>query len=137
MLFNSLDFALFLPIVFLLYWFATKGNYKIQNILLLIASCFFYAFWDWRFLFLLAVSILLIYYPAKWMMAAGSIRKKRLWLWTGVVFYGFFCYLYRVLAFFIGIDRNPGLLTNYLQLLYSRRPVNVTGYCHWHLALFF
>ena len=43
MLFNSINFAIFLPVVFLLYWFATRGNYKIQNILLLVASYFFYA----------------------------------------------------------------------------------------------
>lgn len=120
MLFNSLDFALFLPIVFLLYWFATKGNYKIQNILLLIASCFFYAFWDWRFLFLLAVSILLIYYPAKWMTAAASIRKKRLWLWTGVVisvgflgvfkYYNFFVSSFSDLLAGFGVQVNPGSL---------------------------
>lgn len=101
MLFNSLDFALFLPIVFLLYWFATKDNYKLQNILLLIASCFFYAYWDWRFLFLLVVSILLIYYPAKWMMGAGSIKKKRLWLWTGVVFSVGFLGVFKYYNFFV------------------------------------
>ena len=101
MIFNSLDFALFLPIVFILYWFAAKGNYKLQNILLLVASLFFYAYWDWRFLFLLAVSIFLIYYPAKWMMVAGSIRKKRLWLWTGVVFSVGFLGIFKYYNFFV------------------------------------
>jgi D-alanyl-lipoteichoic acid acyltransferase DltB (MBOAT superfamily) len=59
MLFNSLNFAIFLPIVFMLYWFATNGNFKLQNILLLASSYFFYACWDWKFMFLLIFSTLL------------------------------------------------------------------------------
>lgn len=53
MLFNSLQFAVFLPVVFILYWFVAKGNRKVQNILLLVASYIFYGWWDWRFLGLL------------------------------------------------------------------------------------
>ena len=54
MLFNSLEFALFLPIVFLLYWFVFNRNLKLQNIFILAASYVFYGWWDWRFLFLIA-----------------------------------------------------------------------------------
>ena len=64
MLFNSLNFALFLPVVFFLYWFATKGDIRLQNVLLLLASYFFYACWDWRFLFLLIFSTFLDYSTA-------------------------------------------------------------------------
>jgi len=53
MIFNSLSFAIFLPVVFILYWFVVNKNLKIQNSLLLLASYFFYGWWDWRFLFLL------------------------------------------------------------------------------------
>jgi len=49
MLFNSLDFALFLPIVFTLYWLL-KNNLKAQNLLVVLASYVFYGWWDWRFL---------------------------------------------------------------------------------------
>ncbi len=56
MLFNSFEFSLFLPIVFVLYWFVTKRNLKIQNALLLIASYVFYGWWDWRFLGLIFLS---------------------------------------------------------------------------------
>jgi alginate O-acetyltransferase complex protein AlgI len=76
MLFNSINFALFLPIVFFLYWFITKSNLKIQNFLLLIASCFFYACWDWRFLFLLLFSILLDYYTGIKISEATKIKNK-------------------------------------------------------------
>lgn len=52
MLFNSLIYAIFLPIIFAIYWLLRK-NMKWQNVLLLLASYVFYAYWDWRFLGLL------------------------------------------------------------------------------------
>ena len=54
MLFNSLEFAVFLPIVFLLYWFAFRRNLKLQNLFIVAVSYLFYGWWDWRFLFLIA-----------------------------------------------------------------------------------
>src|ERR1041384_2359268 len=96
MLFNSIDFAIFLPIVFALYWFMTKGNLKIQNILLLVASYFFYACWDYRFLFLLIFSTLLDYYTGLKIAAAQDDKHKKAWLWTSIGvnlgFLGFFKY---------------------------------------------
>lgn len=56
MLFNSIDFALFFPLVFGLYWFVTQKNLQLQNLLLLIASYVFYAWWDARFLGLIVFS---------------------------------------------------------------------------------
>ncbi|KAF0195967.1 MAG: D-alanine export membrane protein [Bacteroidetes bacterium] len=53
MVFNSLPFTVFFFVFFLLYWFVFKGNYKLQNLLVLGGSYFFYGWWDWRFLFLL------------------------------------------------------------------------------------
>ena len=56
MLFNSLTFAAFLPIVFLLYWFVFQRNLKLQNFFIVIASYIFYGWWDWRFLILIVLS---------------------------------------------------------------------------------
>lgn len=56
MLFNSFEFAIFLPITFLLYWFVFNYNIKIQNIFLLAISYLFYGWWDWRFLLLIALT---------------------------------------------------------------------------------
>jgi len=56
MLFNSIDFAVFLPLVFALYWLIPRSQLRIQNVLLLFASYVFYAWWDWRFLALIAFS---------------------------------------------------------------------------------
>ena len=61
MLFNSIQFALFLPIVFLLYWFVfdrfiskSKWQLRLQNAFVVVASYVFYGWWDWRFLLLIA-----------------------------------------------------------------------------------
>lgn len=84
MLFNSLNFAIFLPIVFVLYWFATKVNLRLQNILLLISSYFFYACWDWRFMFLLIFSTLLDYFTGIKIHVSTNQRKKLFWLWLSI-----------------------------------------------------
>ena len=85
MLFNSIDFAIFLPIVFILYWFATKKNLRVQNILLLVSSYFFYACWDWRFMFLLIFSTLLDYFTGIKIYESTNHRKKMFWLWFSVI----------------------------------------------------
>src|ERR1035437_7099417 len=56
MVFNSLNYAIFLPVVYLLYWFVFNRNITVRNIFLLIVSYIFYAFWDWRFVSLIIVS---------------------------------------------------------------------------------
>lgn len=57
MVFNSIIFAIFLPTVFALYWFVGR-NARLQNLFLIVASYFFYGWWDWRFLLLLAFTSL-------------------------------------------------------------------------------
>lgn len=84
MLFNSLSFAIFLPIVFLLYWFVTNRNLKIQNGLLLVASYYFYACWDWRFLFLLLFSTFLDYYTGIKVSESSSNQIRKFWFWTSI-----------------------------------------------------
>lgn len=84
MLFNSIDFAIFLPIVFILYWFVTNKSLTAQNILLLLSSYFFYACWDWRFLFLLIFSTLLDYYTGIKMSEAKNQRLKKSWFWLSI-----------------------------------------------------
>ena len=54
--YNSLDYALFVPIVFILYWFIFSDNLKVQNLLILVASYVFYGWWDYRFLTLIVLS---------------------------------------------------------------------------------
>ncbi|AWH86192.1 membrane-bound O-acyltransferase family protein [Flavobacterium album] len=84
MLFNSLPFAVFLPIVFLLYWRISPKNLHLQNVLLLAASYFFYACWDWRFLFLLLFSTALDYVTGLNIVAVQSQRVKKFWFWLSI-----------------------------------------------------
>ncbi|RAR69303.1 MBOAT family O-acyltransferase [Flavobacterium aciduliphilum] len=84
MLFNSIDFLIFLPIVFFFYWFITKNSLKFQNLLLLVASYYFYACWDWRFLFLLMFSTFLDYYTGLKMQNTTLISRKKFWFWLSI-----------------------------------------------------
>ncbi len=84
MIFNSLSFAVFLPIVFVLYWFVTKSKLRAQNLLLLAASYFFYASWDWRFMFILIGSTLLDYFTGIKIHNALTPSTKKFWLWLSV-----------------------------------------------------
>jgi alginate O-acetyltransferase complex protein AlgI len=120
MLFNSLNFAIFLPTVFLLYWFATKGNLKLQNILLLVSSYFFYACWDWRFLFLLIFSTLLDYYTGIKMSDAINQNSKKFWFWLSIFinlgflgvfkYYNFFAESFAYTLENVGLKVNPWAL---------------------------
>ncbi len=96
MLFNSIEFAIFLPIVFLLYWFATGKNRQVQNVLLLIASYVFYGWWDWRFLSLIVFSSGLDFIIGLRLGSEQNERKRKLLLWSSLAvnlgFLGFFKY---------------------------------------------
>ena len=84
MLFNSIGFALFFPVVFALYWAVPQRYLRAQNLLLLLASCFFYACWDPRFLGLLLFSTLLDHYTGLRVGAATDERVRRAWFWLSV-----------------------------------------------------
>jgi alginate O-acetyltransferase complex protein AlgI len=85
MLFNSLSFAVFLPIVFCMYWFISNKNLKLQNALILLASFFFYACWDYRFLFLLMFSILLDYVTGIKIAESKKNGSRKFWLWLSII----------------------------------------------------
>lgn len=96
MLFNSISFAIFLPIVFFLYWFVFRNKFRLQNIMLLAASFFFYACWDWRFLFLLMFSIVLDYVSGLKIEKSSTKSSAKFWLTLSIGinlgFLGFFKY---------------------------------------------
>lgn len=102
MLFNSINFAIFLPIVFILYWFVTNRSLKAQNFLLLVASYFFYACWDYRFLFLLIFSTLLDYFTGIKMSEARSEGAKKGWFWLSVCINLGFLGVFKYFNFFAG-----------------------------------
>lgn len=96
MLFNSLDFAIFLPIVFFLYWFILNKNIKLQNLLIVLASYVFYGWWDWRFLSLIIFSTLIDYIVGIRLGTEQRAVNRKILLWISIVvnlgFLGFFKY---------------------------------------------
>src|SRR5690606_692594 len=76
MLFNSIDFAIFFPIVFVLYWAVSK-HLTARNILILVSSYVFYGWWDWRFLFLIAISSLVDFYVGKQLYKTEEVKKRK------------------------------------------------------------
>ncbi|MDC1226592.1 MBOAT family protein [Algibacter sp.] len=96
MLFNSLEFFIFLSVVFILYWFVFKKHLKAQNILLLVASYVFYGIWDWRFLSLILLSTVVDYFVGIKIDSNTDKRLRKRWLWVSVLFnvglLGFFKY---------------------------------------------
>ena len=96
MLFNSLDFAVFLPIFFILYWYVNNKNLQLQNFLIVIASYIFYGWWDWRFLFLIFFSSITDYIIGKALQVTEKEKYRKFLLWfsivTNVGFLGFFKY---------------------------------------------
>ncbi len=84
MLFNSLEFLLFLPLVFAMYWMVNQKALGLQNALLLVASYYFYACWDWRFLFLLLFSTVLDYTAGLQMQRATTERYRTFWFWLTI-----------------------------------------------------
>ncbi len=121
MLFNSLAFAIFLPIVFFLYWFLTNKSLKAQNALLLIASYYFYACWDWRFMFLLIFSTLLDYFTGLKMSDANNQTSKKIWFWLSIVinlgflgvfkYYNFFATSFAEALSNLGVEVHPRTLS--------------------------
>lgn len=102
MLFNSIDFAIFLPIVFILYWFFTNSNLKLQNFLIVVSSYLFYGWWDWKFLSLILFSTVIDYLVGIGLSKYENQTKRKVLLWVSILinlgFLGFFKYY----NFFVG-----------------------------------
>ena len=96
MLFNSLDFAVFLPIIFILYWFIFNKNIKLQNLLIVCASYLFYGWWDWKFLSLIFFSTLIDYFIGRKLFTEEKTTNRKILLWSSITinlgFLGFFKY---------------------------------------------
>ncbi|GGW60319.1 D-alanyl-lipoteichoic acid acyltransferase DltB (MBOAT superfamily) [Winogradskyella epiphytica] len=96
MLFNSIDFAIFLPVVFIIYWFVVNKNLKLQNFFIVISSYVFYGWWDWRFLSLILFSTLVDYAVGVALSKQNDLSKRKILLWISILvnlgFLGFFKY---------------------------------------------
>lgn len=120
MLFNSIDFAIFLPVVFILYWFILYKKLAVQNFLILVASYVFYGWWDYRFLILIFFSTVVDFFIGKWIGKETSSKKKKLLLSGSLIinlgllfffkYYNFFTESFSEAFSFFGYNLNLGAL---------------------------
>lgn len=77
MYFHSIDFAVFLPIVFIAYWFIFSSNLRNQNIVIVVASYVFYGWWDYRFLSLLFFSSIVDYIIGNYLRTEDRQKRRK------------------------------------------------------------
>ncbi|MGD1957811.1 MAG: MBOAT family O-acyltransferase [Fulvivirga sp.] len=117
MLFNSIDFAVFLPIVFILFWLANKKSVHLANLVILGASYIFYGWWDWRFLALIIVSTM-VDFSIGLHMPRMKNKTQRTWLLMASIFanlsilgffkyYNFFLNNFKLAFIWLGFDIAP------------------------------
>lgn len=131
MLFNSIEFAVFLPVVFLLYWFFFNKNLKAQNLLIVISSYIFYGWWDWKFLGLIAFSSIVDFFVGR-RLANTKVKSHRSFLlWISIVvnlgFLGFFKYYNFFIENFVSAFTLFGYHPN-VQTLNIILPVGISFY---------
>lgn len=133
MAFNSVQYFLFLPVVFLLYWFVFNKKIKIQNLLILIGSYFFYSLWDWRFLVLIVASTIVDYFVGLSIHKNSEDRRtQKRWLWVSVLFnvslLGFFKYYNFFADSFLDLFQLFGYSIKSTWTLYIILPVGISFY---------
>ena len=131
MVFNSIAFAIFLPVVFALYWGVLGGRRRAQNVLILAASYLFYGWWDWRFLGLVFASSLVDFLVGRRLPHAGSDRARRALMLTSLVanlgVLGFFKYFNFFIDSFADLVSLVGMQPN-LPSLRIILPVGISFY---------
>ena len=135
MLFNSITFAIFLPIVFLLYWFifdyamrSCERQLLWQNLMIVIASYIFYGWWDWRFLVLIAITTILSFLSGIGIEKVPTKRGKKVVMIANVVInlgilgvYKYYNFFAREFAELIGVEAD-------FLLLHLILPVGISFY---------
>jgi len=131
MLFNSIEFFIFLPIVFVLYWLL-KSNFKLQNFLILIASYVFYGWWDYRFLLLIMISTIIDYTVGLKISEAENQKRKKILLLISLVsnlsLLGFFKYYNFFIESWIDLLQGFGYSTSNPWTLKIILPVGISFY---------
>ena len=132
MLFNSLEFFFFLPIVFCLYWFVFNKNARLQNLLILISSYLFYGWWDWRFLTLILFSTIVDYLIGLKIYDSKESQIKKIYLWVSILFnlslLGFFKYFNFFIGSWIELLNLIGYSTSSTWTLNVILPVGISFY---------
>lgn len=137
MLFNSIEFALFLPVVFIFYWFVFNSNLKAQNAFLLIVSYIFYGWWDWRFLSLIVFSSTVDFLLSQKIAKTAEKKNRKLLLALSfsinLGFLGFFKYYNFFVDSFVEMTSQLGIQFN-ARSLNIILPVGISFYTFQSLS---
>lgn len=135
MLFNSFEFAIFLPLVFIIYWFVCQYllcNYRyqlqFQNLFVLIASYVFYGWWSWKFLLLIAFTTVCSYLSGIGMEKHCKLSLRRLIMWANVVINLAILGVYKYYDFFVESFANMFHVDAEPHLLHLVLPVGISFY---------
>ena len=135
MLFNSIQFAIFLPIVFRLYWFVfdrfiskSEHQLKLQNAFIVVASYVFYGWWDWRFLLLIAFTSFCSWGSGLLIGKAESKKKAKIWMWVNIVLNLCILALFKYYDFFVTEFAQLFHISNEGLLLKVILPVGISFY---------
>lgn len=132
MLFNSIDYIVFLPAVFILYWTIFNRSVKTQNIFLLVSSYFFYSWWDYRFLSLIIFSTVIDYFLGLKISKEKFHRNRKLLLICSICInlgvLGIFKYYNFFIESWIDLFRTLGFKMDYVLTLNIILPVGISFY---------
>ena len=132
MLFNSLEFLIFLPVVFCLYWFVFNKNLFFQNLLILFASYLFYGWWDYRFLSLIIFSTVVDFFIGKKIHMSKDLKLRKMYLIlslaTNLGILGFFKYFNFFIDSFIDLVALTGYSLANQWTLNIILPVGISFY---------
>ncbi|MEL6535472.1 MAG: hypothetical protein AAFQ98_08675 [Bacteroidota bacterium] len=101
MRFNSIEFAIFLPVVFVLFWFVAHRKIRYQNLLILAASYVFYGWWDVRFLSLIMLSTFVDYGIGLSLHKATSTQKRKILLGLSLIVNLGLLFIFKYFNFFV------------------------------------
>jgi alginate O-acetyltransferase complex protein AlgI len=135
---TSLEYAIFLPLAFTLYWSVAKATYRLQNLVLLVSSCVFYAWWDWRFLLLIGLTSIVDFFVGHSLSKTRHATTRKLLLSISVVvnlgtlgffkYYNFFYDSLLRVAGAIGLQLEPHSLHILLPIALSYYTLQTMGY---------
>ena len=135
MLFNSVQFAIFLPLVFLLYWFVfdrfiskSKHQLRLQNIFIVVASYVFYGWWDWRFLMLIAFTSFCSWGSGLFIGRARTKKRAKTWMWLNIILNLGILALFKYYDFFVAEFAQLFHLSTEGLLLKVILPVGISFY---------
>ena len=135
MLFNSFEFLIFLPIVFILYWWLfgyvmknSKKQLLFQNILVVVASYVFYGWWDWRFLVLIAFTSLCSFFSGIAIDKSATTTGKKMWMILNVVINLLILGVYKYYDFFVSSLASAFNINAETHLLHLVLPVGISFY---------